>query len=241
MFGKFIYEKLYCGLDIGSHSIKASLIKVQGSNPLEIIGVCENKTYGFKDAFVTDLAEFSECINNTINDLVKKTGVKVKGIQLGINGQLIEICKTSAVIPLIDKGSKVIGARHIKIVNEHARLLGVKMDDEILHEILQCYQVDDVNLSSNPLGLYGSKLGVHALMIIVNNSPIRNVIKAVNQAGYDIDNIFYSSYVASKIVLSQREKMDGCVLIDIGTKVTTVFIFQQKTLKYFGRISLGGG
>ncbi len=237
---KFRHERFFCSLDIGASSLKASLIKAKDPFTHEILGVCENKIFGFKDAFVTDLAEFSECINGIINQIAKQTGIKIQDLQIGISSQLIEMRTSSAIIPLIDKGSKVIISRDIKKINEHARLLGVKMDEEILHEIIQSYQADDVNLGANPLGLYGRKLGVQILLIIANVNKIRNIIKAVNQVGYDIDNICYSSYAASEVVLSEQEKTDGCVLIDIGTNFTSVFIFRQKTLKFFGHIEIGG-
>ncbi len=239
-FPKSLSEKIYCSLDIGATSLKASLIRGNEDNVFEILGVCEHKIFGFKDAFVTDLTEFSECINRVIEGLSEKTDTKIQDIQVGISGQLIEMRKSSALIPLVDRGTKVIMSRDIKKIQEHARLLGLKMDEEILHEIVQSYQADDVNLGLNPLGLYARKLGVQSLLIVANENKIRNIIKAINQVGYDIDNIFYSSYASSEIVLSEKEKTDGCVLLDIGTNVTTVFIFRQKTLKYFGNIDIGG-
>lgn len=239
-FKKIIKEKLFCSLDIGATSIKASLIRVNNPNSFEIIGACESRIFGFKDAFVTDLAEFSECINSIVTQLSQKAGIRIQDLQVGISSQLIEMRKSSAVIPLMDKGSKVIMTRDIRKVNEHARLLGLKMDEEILHEIIQTYQADDVNLGANPLGLYGRTLGVQDLLIIANINKVRNIIKAINQVGYDIDNIFYSSYASSEIVLSEQEKSDGCVLVDIGTNLTTVFVFRQKTLKFYGHIAIGG-
>jgi cell division protein FtsA len=233
-------DKVLCSLDIGASSLKASLLKAQGENAFEVLGVCEMPIYGFKEAFVTDLAEFSESINRIIDRLSEKSHVRIQDLQIGISSPLVEMRESAAMIPLLDRGSKVIMSRDIKKVNEHARLLGLKMDEEILHEIVQAYQADDVSLGLNPVGLYGRKLGVQTLLMLTNVNKIRNIMKAINQIGYDIDNLFYSSYASSVIVLNDKEKNDGCVLVDIGTYTTSVFVFRQKTLKHSGNIPMGG-
>lgn len=233
-------EKFYCGVDIGSHKIKAGILKVKDSTAMELVGAYAHKTYGFKDNAVSDLAEFSECIHYTIHELTKKCDVKFKDVQLGLGGAMIEARQINTAIPLTDRGSKIIARRDIKRVNNNARLLGIKIEEEILHNLPQYYKVDNVNSALNPLGLYGRTLGVHSLMIIINTNRIRNITKAVHQAGYDVANVFLSSYAASESVLSDIEKKEGCVLVDIGSQYTTVFVFREGILRSLENINIGG-
>jgi len=235
-------EKYYCGLDMGAQRIRAGILKGKGSARAqwELIGIHESKTHGFKETGVSDLNELSECIYSTITQLAKQTGLRLKEVQLGIGGGLVDARPTNTIIPLVDRGAKVISKQDVKKVNEHARLLGIKMEDEILHNLPQYYQIDDTGLTSNPLGLYGRKLGVHSLMIMANVNSIRNITKAVNQAGYDVANLSFNSYVSSEVVLSAEEKQQGCILVDIGSQVTNVLIFKEGVLKYFQKINIGG-
>lgn len=236
-----VHGKIYCGLDVGSQRMKACVLKVGKAGDLKLIGVHENKIYGFKDGSVSDLGDLSECVHNTINELSKSSGVKIKEIELGIGGSLVDARKTNTVIPLGDnKGSNVITARDVKKVDYQARLLGIKIEEEILHAIPQYYEVDDKNIAKNPLGLYGRKLGINSLVIFSNINRIRNVVKAVNHAGYDVINSFFSSYASSEVVLDARDKMEGCVLIDIGAKTTSVLVFKEKILRSMDKISTGG-
>ena len=240
MFNKLITEKYYCGVDIGTQKIKAGILKIKDPTDMELIGAYEHKTRGFKDNAVSDLAEFSECIHHTIHELTKKAGVKFRQVQLGLGGAMIETRQTDTVISLIDRGNKVITRRDIKKLNNNARLLGVKIDEEILHDLPQYYKVDDVNFALNPAGLYGHKLGVYSLIIIVNGNRIRDIIKAVHQAGYDVANVFFSSYATSEVILCNMEKKDGCVLVDIGAQHTTVLIFLDGILRFLEKINIGG-
>jgi len=240
MLSKMMNEKYYCGVDIGTQKIKAGIVKIKNATDMELIGAYENRTHGFQDNAVSDLGEFSECIHHTVHELTKKTGIKFKEVQLGLSGAMIETRQVDSAIPLIDRGSKIISRRDIKRVNDNARLLGIKMEEEILHDLPQYYKVDDANSALNPLGLYGRKLGVHSLMIIINGNRIRNITKAVHQAGYDVANVFFSSYASSQAVLGESEKNAGCVLVDVGSRYTSVLVFRDSVLRFLERIDIGG-
>ncbi len=232
-------DKVFCGLDIGSQKLKVSLIQIKDSKP-EILGAFEHPIYGFKDSSVSDLNEFADCINHVLNELAEKTGVRTKEIQIGLDGSFIDVRKTSTAIPLVDRGNKVIAATDVRKLNKQARLLGVKMEDEVLHEMPQIYQVDDVNSATNPLGLYGRKLAVQSLIIVSNVDRVKNIFKSVNHAGYDVKNLFFGSYVSSEIVLTDDHRNKGCVLIDVGANTTSVLVFHEGRLKYIETLEMGG-
>ena len=240
MLSKMMSDKYYCGVDIGTRKIKAGILRIKDPTDMELVGAYEHKSHGFKNNAVSDLTEFSECIHHTIYELTKKTGVKFKQVQLGIGGAMIETRQINTVIPLIDRGNKIITSRDVKKINNNARLLGIKIEEEILHDLPQYYRVDDINSALNPVGLYGRKLGVHSLMILVNGNCIRNITKAVQQAGYDVGNVFFSSYATAQVILSDTEKKGGCILIDIGSQYTSVLVFIDGILRFLEKIDIGG-
>lgn len=235
-----VQEKLYCGLDIGSQKVKAGLLSIKPDGEKELLGIYEQKTYGFKDGSVVDLGEFSECIHACIQKLSQNVGIKVKEIQLGVDGNMVDFRLADTAIPLIDRGSKIISSRDVKKLNKHARLLGIKVEEELLHDLPQCYKVDDVNQAMNPLGLYGRKLGVSSLLVLTNVNRFRNIIKAVNQAGFEVTNFYFSSYASAGVSLTDIDRQEGCALIDVGSKITSLLIFHEGILKFADTIPIGG-
>jgi cell division protein FtsA len=235
MFG----EKFYCGIDIGSQKLKASIIKTH-DHKVELVETSECRTRGFRDCSVSDLSEFSDCIQQAVNNLIKKTNFKIKDVHLGINGELVEAREISAVIPVADKGSKVIGQRDIHKVNEQARLLGTKIEEEILHELPQYYKVDDVNMALNPAGLFGRKLGVHSIIVVTSINRVRNITRAINQAGFDVGSLSFGSFAASGVALTNDERTEGTVLVDVGSCVTSILIFNNGVLRFLNHIQIGG-
>jgi cell division protein FtsA len=237
---RFKKERIYCGLDLGGHKIKASILKTSGPKDVELLGIYENRIRGFKDSAVSDLVELSECIHTTLQDLSRRTQIKLRDIQLGIDGEFLEARLTHAMIPLTDRSSKVITYPDIQKVNHQARLLGLKMEEEILHELPQLYQMDEGASALNPLGLFGRKLGVQSLILTSTINHVRNIAKAVHQSGYEVVNTFFTSYAASDVILDDRDRMDGCALIDIGARMTSILIFRERVLKHFYKKILGG-
>jgi cell division protein FtsA len=240
MFNRMMTEKYYCGLDIGSQKIKAAILEVKDLDTIKLLGVYESKIFGFSNDSISDLSELIECIHHALDQLMKKTNLKVKEVCLGVNGKLMDVRSVYAEIPLLDRRTKIIGWRDLKKINEQARLLGVKIEEDVLHDLPQHYQVDDASYIINPRGLHGRKLGVQSLMVIANTARIGNITKAVHQAGFDVDQVSFGSFAASKVVLTQQQKKNGVALIDIGAYQTSLLVFKNGVLKSVRKLSIGG-
>ncbi|OGX08797.1 MAG: cell division protein FtsA [Omnitrophica WOR_2 bacterium GWA2_47_8] len=238
MLGKF-GERYICGLDLGSCHTKASLLKVTESSE-DLIGAFELRTRGFREASVSDLSELTECVHQTIEGLTKNTAIKLKELYLGVGGELVESRHNTTVIPLVERGSKIIGGYDIKRINKQARFLGLKVDEEVLHDFPQYYKVDDVNTALNPLGLFGRKLEVNSLLLVSNLTKLRNITKAVNQAGYEVGGIYFTSYGALSVCSKNYTKDDIFILVDIGWKVTDILLITHSQIKSLIKVPLGG-
>jgi len=235
-----IGEKILCGLDIGSQWIKASLVRFKKSQAFEVIGACDVPTRGLKNASVTDLRELSESIQFCCQELMKKTGMRFKEVQLGISGHMVGGRRSSAVIPLSDRGSKVITRNNVEKVKKDACLLGIKMEEEILHHFPLRYTIDDQHTVVNPLGLHGHKLETQLLLIVLNENILNNVVKAVNQARLEVVSVYYSSYAAAQATLEKRLRKEGCVFIDVGASMTSLLIFRNGHVHQMEIVPSGG-
>jgi len=237
---RFKKDLLCCGLDVGSQKIKAALLKINENKNAEFLGIYEHPAEGLSGSSVSDLNKLSECIHKTIHNLEKKINTNIKEVYLGVSGSVVDVRPFACTIPITDKNHKVIGSQDLKKIDEQVRLLGVKMDEELLHHFPQMYQVDDGNEALNPVGLYGRKLGVQSLMVVTNVNRIRNIAKAVQQAGYDLSHISFGSLRAGDVCLTEEDQNEGCVLIDIGASVTSILIFRDGILKYVNTLNRGG-
>ncbi len=240
MLNRLKRPKFFCGVDIGASSVKAALVHVRDEHNLDLLGVFEVPAKGFKDASVNDLTELADCIQLVVKGVSQKCAVNVTSVHLGIDGECLQVRRSSAVLPLVDTGTKVISRSDVRKVNHQARLLGTGLEEEVLHDVPQFYKVDDANVATNPIGLFGRKLESHLLLFLVNANRLRNMVKAVHQAGYEVGRVSLSAWAASVVGLEEALKRQGCVLVDIGSNLTTVLFFKNNILGDVQSVPWGG-
>ena len=235
-----ITPKIYCSLDIGAQNIKAGIFQKKNSANMEILATSTQKRQAFHKTTINNFDDLSEAINITLKDLKKKSGVTPKGLFLGLDSEFVKIRDVEAVIPLIDKGNKIISHNDIEKLHDQARLLSLKLDEEILHDSPKSYALDDRILSYSPSGLYGRKLSVNMLILLIEINNLNNIIQAIQQTGSHVLQSFLSSYVTSDIILDKKDK--GLqIIIDFGAKTTDVMLFENCLLQGFEKISFGSG
>lgn len=233
-------EKIVYGLDIGSSKILAAAAKLNRQGRLDLLATQISESRGINRGTVADLANLTDCLSHTRQALFKKTGVKSSEVFVGIKGTCFKTKRGKTVIPLLDRGDKVITLSDIKKVNHQARALGIDIEEEVIHEIPQSYTIDDYNVVKNPLGLYGRKVGVDLLLITSPMDHIDNVLKALNQIGWNAKRLVFSSLAASYSVLSEEEKEKGCAFIDMGAGTTEILVFKDGILREMEILPYGG-
>ena len=227
MFKKMAQLQYFCGLDLGTHTMKASIVCAKDEDNLDLLGVFETRATGFKEASISDITELAECIQRTVQGVMQKTGIKIHAVQLGVSGSFLATRRSSAVIPLIDSGTKVISKFDLRKVDAQAKLLGVNLEEEIIHDFPQWYKIDDINTSINPAGLIGRKIESSLLLLTANSLRVRNLTKAVHQAGFEVNSVAFCGYAASDVAVDKADKALGCALVDIGANITSVIFFKN--------------
>lgn len=240
MFKKMTQPQYFCGLDLGTHTMKASIVRLKDEENLDLLGVFETRATGFKEASISDIAELAECIGRVVRGVMRKTGIKINAVQLGISGSFLTTRRSSAVIPLIDSGTKVISKFDLRKVDQQAKLLGVGLDEEIIHDFPQRYKVDDINTSINPAGLIGRKIETSLLLLTAQASCVSNLTKAVHQAGFEVSSVAFGAFAASDVALDRADKTLGVALVDIGANITSVIFFKDGIVGDIQFIPWGG-
>ena len=238
--GQFTGDQFYCGLDIGTHTLKASLNRVADANTLELLAVNEVETKGLAAASINDIGEFSSCVSAAVDGIVRKTRRPLRDIHLGLGGEFIDTRSSRALIPLVERGNKIVSAGDLRYARAQARMLGVRLEEEVLADLVQQFKVDDVNIALNPVGLYGRKLEVETLLVVANMTRLRNLTKAVRQAGFEVNDVHFNAAAASDAMLDKRRRTDGCVLVDLGARTTMILVFKEGLLKHFRKVAAGG-
>jgi cell division protein FtsA len=228
-----------CAIDIGSNKIAAALALVR-KNRIENIFFEVMPSRGVKEGVIVDATELVICLTKVLKLLKSKSGLKIKFIHTNFSGKDISTKHSHAIIPLAERGNKVITSTDIASANEQARILGSNLEDEIIHVIPSSYSIDSKSNVINPIGLYSHRLEVDLYLVCARLSSLQSLSRVISQAGYEIRNLSFSGLATSKAVFGPEEKHGLSVFCDLGSDVTELLIFQDGLLQSIQILPLGG-
>jgi len=228
-----------CALDISSSKVSAAVAEIKKRRITNIFFETQ-PSKGIKKGAIVDSIDLTGSIGRTLKNLKAKSGLNIKFIYTNISGLDIVTKHSRAIIPLAERGNKVITLSDIQQVNEQARILGSSLEEETIHQITQNYAIDSNSNILNPLGLYSHRLEVDLYLVCAKSSFIQGLNRTVNQAGYEIKDLFLSGLATSQVVFNKALKEGMTILCDIGSDITELLLFRDGILKDVEVLSFGG-
>ncbi|MDD5130090.1 MAG: cell division protein FtsA [Candidatus Omnitrophica bacterium] len=228
-----------CAIDIGSNKISAALALVKKNKITNIYFDCF-PSRGVKEGVIVDATELVICLTKVLKSLKAKSGLKIKFIHTNFSGKDILTKHSHAIIPLAERGNKVITSTDIAIANEQARILGSSLDDEIIHVIPSSYAIDSKSNVVNPIGLYSHRLEVDLYLVCARLASLQSLSRVISQAGYEIRSLSFSGLATSKAIFGIEEKRGRSVFCDCGSDITEILIFKDGLLQSIQILPLGG-
>jgi cell division protein FtsA len=110
-------------------------------------------------------------------------------------------------------------------VIEAASAVSLPSSRELVHVIPREFKLDGEAGVKDPIGMSGVRLEVETHLITASVPALKNLRKAIEEVGVDIDGFVFSGLAASKAVLTKTEKELGCVLVDIGGGTTSIVTY----------------
>ncbi len=228
-----------CALDIGSSKVAASLAEIKKGRLVNLY-FDSSPIKAVKEGVVVDSYGLISSIGKILKGLKEKAGANFKFVSINISGHDIVTQHSHAIIPLAERGNKIISESDMQLVNEQARILGSSLENEIIHMIPLGYTIDAKDNIPNPLGLYSHKLEVDLYLICARLSSVQSLIRVINQSGYEIKDLFFSGVATSRAVFSSQFKEGNNLLCDLGSDTTEILIFKDGLLKGMEILRFGG-
>ena len=230
-------KSVIVALDIGTTKV-CTLIAQKSAKNLEILGVGSHPSHGLKKGSVVNIEKTVESIRHSIEEAKLMAGIdELDSATVGIAGNHIYCFNSSGVVPV---KNKEINPADVDRVIEAAKAVLIPSDREVLHVIPQEFKVDNTSGIKNPIGMRGSRLEVNVHIVTGKSPLIHNLVKCVEMAGLQANEVILQPIASSRSVLSNEEKELGVVLIDIGGGTTDIAVWKEGSLLHSQIIPLGG-
>jgi cell division protein FtsA len=225
------------GLDIGSTKVSAVVGEVTPEGDLEIIGIGSRASRGTRKGVIVDLNGTAEAIVKVVADAEMMAGTRINAVYVGIGGGQVAGLTTELSMEL---AAKEVTRRDIQHVLEIARLQTPSDLHETLHVMPIEYRLDEETGISNPIGRMGTKLGVWAQLITASVPAIQTLMKVLDQAKLEVQDIIAQPLASARAVLAPEERDMGVALLDIGGATTDLTVYGGGAVRHVSSLMVGG-
>ncbi len=218
-------------LDIGSGSTKMLVVsKKLEEEGFEVLAKGEEPSAGVRKGVLIDNYKASEVISRLKEKIENDFGGKINRVYVNINGShlfsvasrgLISVSRADQKISKEDVERVIQAARTISLSSKNKEIIGIFPKDFI---------VDGEKGIKEPVGTQGVRLETDAIAICGFSPYIRNLYRAVSDAGIEIDALIPSPLASSRAVLTSRERELGVCVLDIGAGTTSLSVFEEESL-----------
>lgn len=233
-------SNLIAGLDIGTNNTCAVIGEVV-TDPrrpgLTVLGVGQARTGGLRGDMVINIDEMTESVRTAMKEAELMSGATVDRVYAGIGGDHIRAINSMGVVAV--SGSEV-DADDVERVHIVARAVALPPDREMLHAIPQEYRVDLQGGIKDPLGMAGVRLEAEVFLVTGQVTASANIRKAVNRAGYRVQDMVLEPLAGARAVLTEDEKEVGVAMIEIGASTTDIAAYYEGKVQHVCILPVGG-
>ncbi len=240
---------LITALDIGSSFVRSIIASLEENREIKILGIGEAASAGMEKGNVTDIAALSQAIKASLGEAETLAEVKAANIFVNITGEHIKTQVGDGRISISGDTPNEPGEideEHVQQVISDAKN-SVKIQkgferSKILHGLPQSFVIDGQPDIRNPLNMNAFHLTAKVYTIFADLTPIRNLGKCVELAGYEfeLENLVLNHIAVAHSTLSADEMRLGCILIDIGGGTCDISLYNRGSLVKVRSIPMAG-
>jgi cell division protein FtsA len=236
-------NRIVAGIELGSSKIttliaQVSTDQVSYQSTISIAGVSSVESKGVKKGQIVDIEEAVETTISSVEAAERMAGYNLNSAYVALDGAAISSQNSHGVVAVSDPNGEITESDVDRVI-EAASAVSLPSSRELIHVLPREYIVDGESGVKDPIGMSGVRLEVETHLVTSSVASFKNIKKAINEVGIEIEDFVFTGIAASESVLTKTEKELGCVLVDIGGGTTTIASFTDGALSYSSVLPVG--
>lgn len=235
-------SKVIAAIDVGSSKVTTLVAQINKDESLEntisVVGVSSVESKGVKKGQIVDIEEAVDSIIACVEGAERMAGYNLESAYVALCGAHLSSQNSHGVVAVSNPNEEII-TDDVERVIEAASAISLPNSREIIHILPKEFIVDGESGVKDPIGMSGIRLEVDTHLVTASTSAVKNLRKAINEVGVNINSLVYSGLAASHSVLTKTDKELGCILIDIGGGTTSMAVYVDGSLVYSSVIPIG--
>ncbi|HET6312996.1 MAG TPA: cell division protein FtsA [Chloroflexia bacterium] len=234
-------DRIIVGIDVGTNKICTIVAEADAGpgNRLNVLGVGAVASEGIAKGMITDIHKASASIAHSLEAAERQSGCRILSAYVSISGNHISSMNSRGLVA-VSHPDRIIGQDDVTRAVDAARAMAIPAGRDVLHVIPRTYTVDGQDGIQNPIGLSGFRLDVETHVVTGANNVRENLVRCVQKADVEVDDLVLSPLASAEAVLTEQEKNMGVVLVDIGHGTTDIAIYADGSVWHSKVVPIGG-
>ena len=218
------------GIDMGSGATRVVVGEfIRDEENPKIIGVGEAPSTGLRHGYIVNADSAATSLKRALTIAEKSSNIKIKRGFVSISGTTLRSELSSGLTIISKADGEVTNLDVNKALQDCEDNLNLN-NKKIIQVYPISYRLDGKEVQGRLEGMHGTKLEVKAVFVIYSIQHLEDLLSVVSMAGVETIDVIASPIAQSPIVLSEKQKIVGVALVDIGHQTTSLSVFENGTL-----------
>jgi cell division protein FtsA len=213
------------------------VLDMHPERPLRVLGVGQQTAPAIASGKPADFDACARAIEIAIEEAAAMAGAPIGRVVASYSGPGLSSRLVRGAVRV--KGAAITHRDIENAIDEAMRAAPTPQLSFVHVEPLR-YIIDDGEGIPDPLGQRGKMLAVEACVVTAPTEALNALKACIRQAGAEVEDIIAGPHAAALSVLTQEERDDGALLIDLGAGSIGVAAFAGEGLVHCETISAGG-
>ena len=223
-------------LDIGTSKV-TSIIARSVDNKFEVLGVGNHSSSGIRHGVISDVKMARATIASAVYEAEKMAGKNADKVMINVSNPLIK--SRTITIRTDFGGNQILPSDLRKLKNIVFSKIDLTKDEVLSYKVLK-HDLDEMKGISDPEFMFANLLISYVHIVTIPVKYLINMGSCLLGCQLKISNFVLSSEASASVCLSDSEKIEGCVLIDIGGGNADYVVYKNKKVLECGVVPLGG-
>jgi cell division protein FtsA len=232
-------DDILVAIDVGTTKICTLIAEVDDEGRPHVVGMGQAPSQGLRKGMVVNIEEATGAIAAAVERAEQVSGYTVERACVGVTGEHIRSLSSTG-LAVIPHGGRTITREDVRRAVDAAQTVALPQGHRMIHVLPCAFKVDEQEGIRDPVGMQGYRLETHVNIITGATASLYNLIRCVEQAGVEVQDLVLEPLASAEAVLSPPERELGVALVDIGGGTTDIAVFRQGTAWHTAVLPVGG-
>jgi len=216
------------GIDMGTQTTR--VIASDGfekSGMPKIIGAVKIESRGLRHGYIVQPRDAARTLIKAAHSIEQATGRSCRKALVALGGISLSSDSVTTGMTIPKNQSYLTEGDIDRLAQKSEDVFYSRVQNRrAIHAFVQSYTLDGKQVLGNPTGMKGTELESTTIFVSALEHHIASLLDVAEEAGIDPE-IVAAPYAASLATLSEKQKMTGCALVDIGAETVSVVVFEN--------------